>query len=193
MSNIEQATLILRSGDLIPGTVNQYGSCDVNLTNFTWNNINLRTLLGHMYDKYDLFNICLANVTQSNGDANFGVTNDDIIVQIYLKGLPFLNQTYSVTDCCNNDGMGTVIGIFPFSNNSYASVNFNHFHCATFSKNQEQANINIYYQTIYPSPIDGVLTYNINTLHPFPDVIFKFKIYGIDKIIDNKNGGRIII
>ncbi len=188
MSNIEQATLILRSGDLIANTVNQYGSCEVNLTNFTWNNINLRTVLGSMYDKYDLFNICLANVTQSYGAGNFGVTNDDIIVQIYLKGLPFLNQTYSVTDCCNNEGMGTVIGIYPFAEATYASVNYNHFHCATFSKNQEQANINIYYQRIYPE--NG--SYNVNTAHPFPEVIFKFKIYGIEKT-EHQNGGRIII
>jgi hypothetical protein len=192
MSNIEQATLILRSGDLIKGAVNQYGSCDVNLTNFTFNNINLRTLLGDMYDKYDLFNICLANVTQANGNANFGDTPDDIIVQIYLKGLPFLHQTYSVSDCCNNEGMGTVIGIYPFSVASYFSFNYNHFHCATFSKNQEQANINIYYQRIYPIPIDGVTTYNINTLNPFPEVIFKFKIYGIEKT-EHQNGGRIIM
>ncbi len=192
MSNIEQATLILRSGDLIANSVNQYGSCDVNLTNFTWNNINLRTLLGAMYDKYDLFNICLANVTQSNGTGNFGATNDDIIVQIYLKGLPFLNQTYSVTDCCNNEGMGTVIGIFPFSLASYSSVNYNHFHCATFSKNQEQANINIYYQTIYPGLINGVASYNIDTAHPFPDVLFKFKIFGIEKT-EHQNGSRIIM
>ncbi len=190
MANIEQATLILRSGDLIPGIVNQYGSCDVNLTSFTWNNINLRTILGPMYDKYDLFNICLSNVTQSCGQANFGVTYDDIICQIYLKGLPFINQTYSVTDCCNNDV--TVIGIYPFSFASYASVNYNHFQCATFSKNQEQCNIHLYYQKIYPAVVNGVATYNINTVNPFPEVLFKFKIYGIDKT-DNKNGGRIII
>jgi hypothetical protein len=188
MSNIEQATLILRSGDLIAGSVNQYGSCDINFTNFTFNNINLRTLLGSMYDKYDLFNICLANVTQSTGSANFGVTLDDIIVQIYLTGLPFINQSYSVTDCCNNNV--TVIGIYPFLRGSSASVNYNHLHCATFSKNQEQCNINLYYQRIYPTPI--VNTYNINTANPFPEVVFKFKIYGIDKT-DNKNGGRIII
>jgi hypothetical protein len=192
MANVEQATLILRTGDLIPNRVNQYGSCDVNLTNFTWNNINLRTLLGSMYDKYDLFNIFLANITQSTGAGNFGVTLDDIIVQIYLKGLPFLNQTYSVTDSCNNDGNGTVIGIFPFSLASYSSVNYNHFHCATFSKNQEQANINIYYQTIYPGLVNGVATYNIETANPFPDVIFKFKIFGIEKT-EHQNGGRIII
>jgi hypothetical protein len=188
MANIEQATLILRSGDLITNAVNQYGSCDINLTNFTWNNINLRTVLGSMYDKYDLFNICLANVTQSNGSNIFGVTLDDIIVQIYLNGLPFINQSYGVTDCCNNDV--TVIGIYPFLRGSSASVNYNHLHCATFSKNQEQANINIYYQRIYPTPI--VNTYNINTANPFPDVLFKFKIYGIEKT-EHQNGGRIIM
>jgi hypothetical protein len=188
MSNIEQATLILRSGDLIAGSVNQYGSCDVNLTNFTWNNVNLRTLLGNLYDKYDLFNICLTNVTQCNGSDNFGEEIDDIIVQIYLKGLPFLNQTYSVPDCNNNEGIGTVIGIFPFVRSYYTSFNYNHLHCATFSKNQEQANINIYYQRIYPD----FGTYNVNTANPFPEVIFQFKIYGIDKT-DNKNGGRIIM
>jgi hypothetical protein len=189
MANIEQATLILRSGDLIAGGINQYGSCDVNKTNFTWNNINLRTLLGHMYDKYDLFNICLANVTQSNGGGNFGVTDDDSIVQIYIKGLPFINQTYSVTDCCSNSGIGTVIGIFPFSYESYLSVNYNHFHCATFSKNQEQCNINLYYQRIYPE----YGTYNINNnANPFPDVLFKFKIFGIEKT-EHQNGSRIIM
>jgi hypothetical protein len=189
MANIEQATLILRSGDLITNAVNQYGSCDQYLTNFTWNNINLRTLLGSMYDKYDLFNICLANITQSNGQANFGVSDDDIIVQIYLKGLPFIHQTYSVTDCCNNGGIGTVIATYPFSFGGYSSFNYNHLHCATFSKIQEQCNINIYYQRIYPE--NG--SYNINnTANPFPEVIFKFKIYGIDKT-ENKNGGRIII
>ncbi len=188
MSNIEQATLILRSGDLIPNTVNQYGSCDINLTNFTWNNINLRTVLGSMYDKYDLFNLCLANITQSNGAGNFGLNIDDIIVQIYLKGLPFLNQTYSVSDCCNNEGNGTVIGIYPFAEATYSSINYNHFQCATFSKNQEQCNINIYYQRIYPE--NG--SYNVNTVHPFPEIVFKFKIYGIEKT-EHQNGGRIII
>jgi hypothetical protein len=192
MANIEQATLILRTGDLIRNAVNQYGSCDQYSTNFIWNNINLRTLLGSMYDKYDLFNICLTNVTQANGQANFGVSDDDIIVQIYLKGLPFIHQTYSVTDCCNNDGIGTVIGIYPFSYGGYSSVNYNHFHCATFSKNQEQCNINIYYQKIYPALVNGVATYSINTANPFPEVLFKFKIYGIEKT-EHQNGGRIII
>jgi hypothetical protein len=186
--SIEQATLILRSGDLIRNAVNQYGSCDINFTNFTWNNINLRTLLGHMYDKYDLFNICLANITQATGAGNFGDTDDDIIVQIYLKGLPFINQTYSVPDCCNNGGIGTVIAIYPFSYVGCSSFNYNHFHNATFSKNQEQCNINIYYQRLYPE----LGSFNVNTTNPFPEVIFRFKIYGIEKT-ENKNGGRIII
>ena len=33
-------------------------------TSFTWNNIDLRMLLGDMYDKYDRFNLCLNNKTK---------------------------------------------------------------------------------------------------------------------------------
>ncbi len=88
--------------------------------------------------------------------------------------------------------MGTVIALYQFQENTSASVNYNHFHCATFSKNQEQANINIYYQKIYPALVNGVATYNINTAHPFPEVLFKFKIYGIEKT-EHQNGSRIII
>ncbi len=101
MANIESATLILRSGDLIANATNQYGSCDQYITNMTWNNINLRTLLGTLYDRYDLFNICLSNVSHSTQPVQFATTPDDALVQICVAGLPFVNQTYSVTDCCN--------------------------------------------------------------------------------------------
>ena len=37
------------SGDIWTGTADQHG------TTHTWNNINLRALLGKMYDKYDRF------------------------------------------------------------------------------------------------------------------------------------------
>jgi hypothetical protein len=57
MSNLQIASLVLRSSDLTPGASNQYGSSDTYQLIQTWNNINLRTLLGDMYDKYDLFNI----------------------------------------------------------------------------------------------------------------------------------------
>jgi len=55
MFNAESATLILRSNDLTLGATNAVGTADTFLLNMTWNNINLRTLLGSMYEKYDRF------------------------------------------------------------------------------------------------------------------------------------------
>jgi len=188
MANIESATLILRSGDLIQNATNQYGSCDQYITNMTWNNINLRTLLGTLYDRYDLFNICLSNITQSNGSGAFGEDNNDLIVQVCMTGLPFINQTYGVTDCCNTNI--AVAGIFEFSEAGTNTVNYNHTHSLTFSKQQDQVNLNIYYQRIFPSAYNGVTNYAVKTTTSFPEVIFKFKIYGVDKT-EHNNGGRI--
>jgi hypothetical protein len=190
MANIESATLILRSGDLIPDQTNKYGTCDEYILNMTWNNINLRTILGPLYDKYDLFNICLSNVSHSTVDVQFGTTADDLLVQICMTGLPFVNQTYSVPDCCNTSV--AVAGIFQFLPNAINTVNYNHSHSLTFSKQQDQVNLNIYYQRIYPSQVGGAgpLTYDVKAVNLFPDVIFKFKIYGVDKT-EHNNGGRI--
>ena len=61
MYNEECATLVLRSGDLPAPpnnpNPNNNGFSDQYHTNMTWTNINLRTVLGDMYDKYDKFNL----------------------------------------------------------------------------------------------------------------------------------------
>jgi hypothetical protein len=154
----------------------------------TWNNINLRTILGTLYDRYDLFNICLSNITQSNGSGAFGIDYDDLIVQVYMAGLPFVNQTYSFADRSNTNV--AMAGIFEFSEAGTNTVNYNHTHSLTFSKQQDQVNLNIYYQRIFPSTYNAIYNYAVKTTASFPEVIFKFKIYGIDKT-EHNNGGRI--
>ena len=41
------------------------GQVSNNRQSYTWNNVNMRCILGDMYDKYDRFNICLNNVSMS--------------------------------------------------------------------------------------------------------------------------------
>ena len=56
MSYQEIACLILRASVLpMDGTTNAYGTSNAMNTSFTWTNINLRTLLGDMFDKYDRY------------------------------------------------------------------------------------------------------------------------------------------
>ena len=65
-------------------------------TSFTWNNINLRMLLGDMYDKYDRFNLCLNTISSGLSDAYFG-TQADAQVLVRVSGLPWVNNSYNIT------------------------------------------------------------------------------------------------
>ena len=66
MSYQDITCLVLKTNVLpMDGTTNAYGTSNAMNTSFTWTNINLRTLLGDMFDKYDRYllypNICRTN------------------------------------------------------------------------------------------------------------------------------------
>ena len=108
----EIATLVLNtldiSTDISAATYynhiidNQFGTITNNRCNLTWKNINLKNLLGVLYDRYETFNLYLYQIAQS---CAFSITAPIVaaapssapflLVDVRLKGLPFLNNTYS--------------------------------------------------------------------------------------------------
>jgi hypothetical protein len=184
MSNLQFASLVLRSSDLTLGTTNQYGSCDQYRLTQTWNNINLRTLLGDMYDKYDLFNICLNTISTAgagvNGTLLGGVAvtaADNLNVIVKLSGLPFVNQTYSVKQGCNTNVCPISTFLFANSgtlNNITTTQLFYSNNYYTFGKSQQTCNLTIQYARI----IDDALP---TTTNPYPNMIFIFDIVGVSK------------
>ena len=62
MSYQEIACLVLKT-NVLPrnGTTNACGTGNSQLSSFTWTNINLRTLLGDMFDKYDRYLLLMDN------------------------------------------------------------------------------------------------------------------------------------
>ena len=179
MSDKQHAQLVLRGCDLTTnenniGVVNNYG------TNYTWKNINLRTVLGPMYDKYDVFNLTLKYIASSQPPAALTVDGSNVIINI--SGLPFLNQTYLQSHNCNTNT--AVLGTYNYpatakltSNTCFYSSNY-----LTFGKNQEMVNINIF------------LTYVLNGNQAtglFPETVYVLDIFGIDKEDGNKNGMRL--
>ena len=93
MSYQELACLVLKTNVLTTnGTTNAFGSGNSTLTSFTWTNINLRILLGDMFDKYDRYLLLLQNISQSNAGAI--ATSDDKAILINMNGLSFVNSTY---------------------------------------------------------------------------------------------------
>ena len=174
-SYLANASLVLKSLDLSINATSNIGSCDAHITNMTWFNINIRTLLGDMYDKFDTFNLCLNSVTSSVGNTDFGTTDDDRNVLINVGGFPFLNQTYATVSGHNTNS--TVMGSVFFQHSAITQYTFINSY-ATFGKNTDLLNINIFYTSIGTNKLPA-------SPDAFPEVVFIFDIYGVEKHQDN--------
>jgi len=185
------ASLVLKTSDFTTdplfATLNPYntsrGSCNRQLSSLTWNNINLRTLLGDMYNDYDIFNLCLNTISTSLAPAQIDANNEFKAVSIKISGLPFINQTYNVKNGCN--GNSTIISTFNFIDSQAITQSYYSNNIATFGKSQEQCSITIEYYKI----IDDNLA---SPLNAYPNAVFVFDIFGIPKDKSNPNGSRLI-
>ena len=160
---------------------NAYGFCDAFKTNTTWTNIDMRDVLGTMYDEYDEFNLVLTNmmnfphVNWSNALANFGDTPNDEINYMEITGLDFLNQGYDqktktnvskgVINCIYNPTNTTAVPtLFNFSDNPM-----------TFRKSgsSSSTNINITFKKVTDGGVP-ISDYDYRC-------VFNFIIYGIER------------
>jgi hypothetical protein len=95
------ARLLLKTHNLTTESTN-LGVTDDYQQNHTWYNINLRTLLGDLYDKYDYFNLKLISIMSL--DTKGGIdTVEENYVNVKMSGLTFVNQTYDVNNKCNTN------------------------------------------------------------------------------------------
>ena len=160
------------NGSLVLNT-NWAGTTSNNKTKCTWTNINLRSLLQGMYDKYDAFNICLNTVTTGTA-TNAGTTANDKNVIIYVSGLPFISQCYSTKT--NTITSASVMGSFTYPADTSTTAATQYFYSsniATFNKSCDMVNITIELIRV----IDDATP---TTANPFPDSTYIFDIYGVD-------------
>ena len=178
MTDFAIATLYLKSSDLST-TENATGLASVNNSVLRWNNINLRTLLGDMYEEYETFNLSLTSIASSKTPhalgANFGNSDiNNLLLTVYVEGLPFIHNTYDVAKKGNTGR--ALLGIFTYPATN-ATVNirvYNQSGTLTFGKSQEQCNITLTFKRVSD---DGTP----ETLDPFPNTNFTFFINGIRK------------
>ena len=201
----ETATLILNTFDIDPtvtatyynngGVVatidNQYGTITNNRCNITWKNINMRQVLGEMYDKYETFNMYLYQVVQSSAfSATAPVIPQNGLVDIRIKGLQFLNNTYNPVSRNNTTSAfltSYVLNINTSAGTGTVTPMFNPT-ILTFSKSVENVDINIEMKTTREQNYPGIT--NSTALGTF---IYLFKFYGVTTKPPNViiNGSRM--
>lgn len=181
MSNTSNASLVLNTVSGVPNTLK---------TSCTWSNIDLRMLLGDMYDKYDRFNLCLNTVAQSYTIFNPSGPNDCQCL-IRINGLSWLNNSYNISANGNNNTANTIIGSFQFISTLAVTTlaptqYFYGANMATFGKSQDIVNITI----------DYIKVIDLTTPTPnssFPNMSFVFDIFGVDDFKTNSTDKRLKI
>jgi hypothetical protein len=178
MEQKRSVRLVLKTCDLDIDP--RYGAEDEFGTDFTWY-INLRFLLGDMYNQYDFFNMSLISVSLSRCNAlNPATATDDDYenknVQIKMSGLPFMNQTYDQPS--KNNCQFATIGVLNIPTTAILTNQFynNGANVITFRKDQDLCNLNI---ALYRVSDDAKPILDADTANP--EFVFIFTIIGIDK------------
>lgn len=177
----QNASLVLENYYL-PTTANNVGVRNSANTSFTWYNLNLRTILGDMWNKYDYFKLVLVEISTAPTAGSGGPTGSSLTQNLYIGGLPFINSTYNSELKMNMSN--TVLTTFTFGGaNASANKLYNGVNMLTFRKEQEQCDITIYYNTIGSK---SAPTGN------FPNITFIFNIVGVEIDKDENMKSRMI-
>jgi hypothetical protein len=182
--NIESRILNLRSTDINSSVthadyynttiVTAYGKVEENRTKLTWTNIDMRQVLGDMFDKYDRFNISLNFVGTSETGTATETISDLRFFQVILSGLSFTttyNHSYQSSD--NKALMGLVN--FPLISSTAYITNQQNPSTYTFDKSQ---NVSLTIDLLNITDNDYYIPVGNTSL--IGHTIFSFTITGVD-------------
>ena len=187
----ETACLILNTFDINPSSIttdyynktidNQYGTIANNRCTLTWKNVDMRRVLGEMYDKYETFNMYLYQINQSVGFGGSATcAANQQLVDIRIRGLQFLNNGYNTISRNNTSSAFLTSYVLNLTSNANASIGtvtpmFNPT-IVTFGKNSDCVDITIDMKCTY-----GQAYPQITLNQSFGTFVFMFKFYGIPK------------
>ena len=187
MSTTACATLYLKQSDLDEDASPHGQLLNDTHSQSVWNNINLRLLLGDLYDKYDTFNLCLTSISSGAPSEGIGTNYLDSDIDnghltVYISGLPFINNTYDVVKCRNIHEAPLGVFTYPTATTQIGYRVYNDAGIVTFGKSQEQCNIQISMRRVF----DDAEPVSVNYL---PITNFMFTIVGVES--KGINGSRI--
>lgn len=159
---------------------NNIGTVAQNRSSITWNNINLRNLLGEMYDRYEKFNLSLIFIAGSKTGTTAETGADNRTFYVRMRGLNF-NSTYDQATGNNNNLVVLTSIRIPLEAstpwiNSYFSTQY-----FTFQK-QDNVNINIDLVNIVDDDAYAPADENSMIGH----LIYSFSITGVEDYKNNK-------
>jgi hypothetical protein len=180
----KQITSLTLETYYLPTMQNNIGVRTAQNNNFTWSNLDLRTVLGDMWDKYQYFNVSIVEITTAPSPTSNAPTDATCCQNIWIQGLPIVGATYDAQLKLNTQRKLLSTFLFGTANNFARSV-YNGATCFTIRKEQEQCNLNIFYTTI------GTASPPATSVN-FPHITIILNIEGVDIDPDINMKSRMI-
>jgi len=173
--DVQRINFVLRESDISTSNVvgdyplsNTKGSINQYRTSITWKAVNIKNLLGSLYDQYDLFNLDVSSIANPIPTTLFGVTDNDRCIHFKMAGLDWIFNTYNTTS--GNTVNEAIISNTRFTNQTTAINLINYRKMTTTFRKCITTDITINLDTINGNPP------NMNAGTIFPQLTFSFRI-----------------
>jgi hypothetical protein len=147
-----------------------------NRTSFSWKNINMKVLLGELYEKHEKFQIALVYTSGSATGTTTETISSKRMLQVKLSGLPFLSSYNQAKGINTNIAIVSTIKIPTDASSTWESKN-NIAQYIVFTK-QNMLDFYIDLHTILDDSSPLITTANQMIGH----CLFSFTITGVDEL-----------
>jgi hypothetical protein len=166
----EQVNFTLSTLILTTNGTNSFGTCNANRTIFNFTNINMRNILGTLFDKYEKFNLIVNNVGVSSAAQPSSAANRKMWWEI--EGLQFINSLKVTTGYTQGNAFTPVFN-YQTVNRGDCQFDDAPMSVTTFRK-PESENVNLSFY-VWTSSNGGELI----TVGPIGQQTFTFTVVGV--------------
>jgi hypothetical protein len=103
----EQANFTLSTRILSAGATNAFGTMNATMTNFTFTNVNMRRIIGTLWDKYNKFNLICASC--GIGSVATSLSGNQRLQWFQIRGLQFINTLSALNNMLEREYATTPI------------------------------------------------------------------------------------
>jgi hypothetical protein len=149
----EQANFTLSTRILSAGATNAFGTMNSTMTTFTFTNVNMRRIIGTLWDKYDKFNLICASY--GTGSVATSLTGNQRLQWFQISGLQFIN-TLSALNNMLERGYATTPIFNPQNASTADAESFSNPIGATTFRKPESENVDLSFQ-LWSQNINGTV------------------------------------
>jgi hypothetical protein len=140
----EQSNFTLSTRILSAGATNAFGTMNATMTNFTFTNVNMRRIIGTLWDKYDKFNLICPSY--GTGSVATSLSGNQRLQWFQVSGLQFINTLSVLNTNMLQQGYATTPIFNPQNTSTADAESFSNPIGSTTFRKPESETVNLTFQ-----------------------------------------------